>query len=506
MTTASVSEEHHVPTGFERWSIVLAAMAGVMVFDFTWLSVGVALPHMQGTFSATPDQIAWVMTAFIVGGTMMIAVTGWASTRFGRKQLYIASVVCNTVGTFMCGAAGSLEAEVFFRFLQGLSSAPLMALAQSIVIDAFPRKKRGFATGLFGAAGVGAVVMAPVIGGLVVEYYSWRFVFYCVIPFGVVATIMGVVFLPRTEPNPSRRLDLTGFFAVVLLVGAVQLALSRGERLDWFESTEIQIESAIAAVALILVIERSLNSANRLFPVGLFIDRNFIVAIIFMLIFGAMVTLPVVLIPLMLQQVQGFPVVDAGLLMLSRGLGSMLSLLLAGTVLSRFDPRLLLAGGFICVAVSNLYMSTWTENIDAWSIVYTNFVQGCASGVTYVPIIAIGLTTIGRKLHTEAITFTFLVFNLGSGLGLAAIFALHTRLIQINYSVLSENVSLTSERLRQLPLPQSLDLNTPSGLAGIASEINRQAELIAYLNSFLVIGLVAAASIPLVLIVRKSMD
>ena len=348
--------------------------------------------------------------------------------------------------------------------------------------------------------------MAPVIGGLVVEHYSWRFVFYCVIPFGIVATIMGVVFLPRTEPNPSRRLELTGFVAVVLLVGAVQLALSRGERLDWFESTEIRIETVIAAVALILVIERSLNSPNRLFPVGLFIDRNFIVAIVFMLIFGAMVTLPVILIPLMLQQVQGFPVVDAGFLMLSRGLGSMLSLLLAGTVLSRFDPRVLLAGGFICVAVSNLYMSTWTENVDAWSIVYTNFVQGCASGITYVPIISIGLATIGRNLHTEAITFTFLVFNLGSGLGVAAIFALHTRLIQINYSVLSENVSLTSERLRQLPLPQSLDPITPSGLASIASEINRQAELIAYLNSFLVIGLVAAASIPLVLIVRKSSD
>ena len=272
MSAASVLDEDHVPTGFERWSIVLAAMTGVMVFDFTWLSVGVALPHMQGTFSATPDQIAWVMTAFIVGGTMMIAVTGWASTRFGRKQLYMASVMCNTVGTLMCGLAGSLETEVLFRFLQGLSSAPLIALAQSIVIDAFPREKRGFATGLFGAAGVGAVVMAPVIGGLVVEHYSWRFVFYCVIPFGIVATIMGFAFLPKTDPNPARRLELTGFFAVVLLVGAVQLALSRGERLDWFESTEIQLEAVIAIVAFFLVVERNINSTNRLFPVDLFID------------------------------------------------------------------------------------------------------------------------------------------------------------------------------------------------------------------------------------------
>ena len=497
-------EEPQVPTGFERWSIVFAAIAGVMVFDFTWLSVGVALPHMQGTFSATSDQIAWVMTAFIVGGTMMIAVTGWASTRFGRKRLYIAAVVGNTLGTFMCGAAGSLEAEVLYRFLQGLSSAPLLALAQSIVIDAFPRDKRGLATGLFGAAGVGAVVLAPVVGGLVVEYYSWRFVFYAVIPFGIVATIVGVVFLPKSEPEPTRRLEVTGFVAVVALVGALQLALSRGERLDWFESSEIQIEMAIAAVALVFVIERNINSTNPLFPISLFTDRNFVVAIVLMLIFGGMVTLPVVLIPLMLQQVQGFPVIDAGLLMLSRGLGSMLSLLLAGTVLARFDPRALLAVGFVCLAVSNLYMSTWTADISTWPIVWTNFIQGCSSGVTYVPIITIGLATMARRLHTEAITFTFLMFNLGSGLGVAAIFALHTRLIQINYSVLTENFSLTSERLRQSPLAESLDLNTPSGLASIAAEIYRQAELIAYLNSFLVIGLVAALTLPLVLFVRKS--
>ena len=508
MTTSASPhpEDADVPTGFERWSIVFAAITGVMVFDFTWLSVGVALPHMQGTFSATPDQIAWVMTSFIVGGTMMIAVTGWASTRFGRKQLYIAAVAGNTVGTLLCGMAGSLEAEVLFRFLQGLSSAPLLALAQSIVIDAFPRDKRGLATGLFGAAGVGAVVLAPMIGGLVVEHYSWRFVFYTVVPFGIVATIVGTVFLPKSKPEPSRRLEISGLVAVVLLVGAAQLALSRGERLDWFDSSEIQLETIIAVLAFIMVLERNLNSANPLFPMALFRDRNFLVAIFFMLIFGGMVTLPVVLIPLMLQQVQGFPVVDAGMLMLSRGVGSMLSLLLAGTVLTRFDPRVLLAGGFLCVAVSNLYMSTWTENISVWPIVWTNFVQGSASGITYVPIISIGLATLARTVHTEAITFTFLVFNLGSGLGVAAIFALHTRLIQINYAVLAENVSITSERLRQVPLPESLDPNTPSGLASIAAEISRQAELIAYLNAFLAIGVVAALSIPLVMIVRKSWD
>ena len=149
------NSDFEVPTGFRRWSIVLAAVIGTALFDLTWMIVGVALPHMQGTFSATPDQISWVMTSFIVGGTMMVSITGWASTRFGRKQLFIFSIVGNTAATFMCGAAGSLGAEIFWRFVQGVMGGSLLAIGQALVISAFPQERRGFATGIWGRQGLG---------------------------------------------------------------------------------------------------------------------------------------------------------------------------------------------------------------------------------------------------------------------------------------------------------------------------------------------------------------
>ena len=497
-----MSSPSDVPTGLTRWAIVLAAVIGSAVFDLTWLIVGVALPYMQGTFSATPDQIAWVMTAFIVGGMMMNAATGWASTRFGRKQLFVLAIAANGLTSMMCGLADSLEAEVFWRFLQGMFSVPLLALGQAITMDAFPEEKRGFAVGLFGACTVGAMVFAPLLGGYLVEHYTWRWVFYVSVPMAAFATVCAVLFIPRSEPNPGRPFEWVGFSALMALVAALQLGLSRGERLDWLESTEIRIEFAIAAVALLVVVARTVFVHRSFLERRLFTDRNYVVSFNVMLLFGALVSLPMILLPLMLQQVAGYPAVSAGALMLSRGVGLTVSMLAVG-LLSRADPRMVLGFGFLCAALSNFYMSTWSADIDPWTVVWTNLFLGVASGSAFVPMVTIALATLKRQLHTEALTFLFLVTNTGKAIGVAGIFVFHTRFLQINYAVLTENVAPTNERLRHIPMPETWDLNTTSGLATLSAEISRQAELIAYLNDFLVIGAICAAILPLLFFLKK---
>ena len=492
-----------IPTGFKRWAIVIAGVLGTAVFDLTWMIVGVALPHMQGSFSATPDQIAWVMTAFIVGGTMMVAVTGWASTRFGRKQVFVLAIAGNTLATVMCGASESLEAEVFWRFMQGVLSAPLLALGQALTIDAFPPEKRGLAAGIWGAAGVGAVVFAPVLGGYLIEHMNWRWVFYAVIPLGLFATIWSFIFIPSTPPQDSRRLDWSGFAALIVLVGALQLALSRGERLDWLASPEIRIELLVACFALLVLLVRLYESTTPIIERQLFVDRNYSVSVSFMLLFGGLTTLPIILIPLMLQQMSGYPAITAGAMMFSRGLGTVVSLLGVGFLMSRLDPRLVLAVGFGFFATTNIFMSTWNASINVTALVVTNFVQGCASGATYVPIVTLSLATLAKRLHTEGITFMFLVFNMGSALGVAAVFALHTRLIQINRSVLVEHVTETNELLRTPSAPVEWDLQTQSGLASVSAEVSRQAQMIAYVDSYLAIGIAAALVIPLIALIKK---
>ena len=497
MTTA-----YEVPTGVTRWAIVFAATLGSMVFDLSWIIVGVALPYMQGTFSTTPDEIAWVMTAFIVGGTLMTAATGWASTRFGRKKLFVIAIAANMVTTLMCGLAETLYTEVFWRFVQGMFSAPLLALGQGIILDAFPEEKRGFATGLWTASTVGAVVAAPLLGGYMVETLSWRWVFFISVPVAAVAAVVAWIFIPRSEPDPKRPFEWLGFSALVLLVGTLQLGLSRGNRLDWFESTEICLELGIAAIAFLIVLARTVFVRDSFLERRLFLDRNYLVTINFMLLYGGLLGIPMILMPLMLQQVNGYPAISAGALMLPRGVGLVIAAMGVG-MLGRVDPRVLLGFGFLCSVAANLHMSTWTADIDPWTVAWINFVQGMASGAAYPPMVTIALATLERKLHTEAVAFMFLVMNTGKAIGVAAIFVLYTRLLQINYSVLAENVTLTNERLRQSGIPESWDLNTQSGLAALAEEVTRQAQLIAYINAFLAVGVVAALIVPLIFLLKK---
>jgi DHA2 family multidrug resistance protein len=350
---------------------------------------------------------------------------------------------------------------------------------------------------------VGAVVFAPLFGGYLIEHMDWRWVFYAVIPLGAFASVWSWIFLPATKPSHGRRLEWWGFIALIIFVGTLQTALSRGERLDWFDSAEIQLQFVVAAIAFVVVLFRVLTAAQPIVERRLFVDRNFSFSIVFMVLFGGLTTLPVVLLPIMLQQVSGYPPDTAGELMLSRGIGSVVSLLLVGFLMTRFDPRIVLATGFGFYAITNVFMSTWTSSINEWWVVWTNLVQGAASGTTYVPIVTLALATLARQLHTEAITFLFLAFNLGSAFGVAAVFSLYTRLVQVNHSVLAEHVTANNEVFQLPGAREAWDPNTPTGLAALAAEISRQAEMIAYVNAFLVVGIVAAAVVPLVLIVRK---
>ena len=317
-----------------------------------------------------------------------------------------------------------------------------------------------------------------------------------------VAAVVAWIFIPASEPDPKRPFEWMGFSALVVLVGTLQLGLSRGNRLDWFDSAEIRIELGIAAIAFLIVLARTVFVRESFLERRLFLDRNYLVSINFMLLYGGLLGIPMILMPLMLQQVNGYPAISAGALMLPRGLGLVIASMGVG-MLGRVDPRVLLGFGFICSAAANLHMSTWSADIDPWTVAWINFVQGMASGAAYVPMVTIALATLDRKLHTEAVAFMFLVMNTGKAIGVAAIFVLYTRLVQINYSVLAENVTLTNERLRQAQIPESWDLNTQSGLAALAEEITRQAQLIAYINAFLAVGVVAALIVPVIFLLKK---
>jgi len=482
---------------------VISAIGGTVVYEITLGIVGVALPHMQGTFSATPDQIAWVLTSFTVGTTVMIGCAGWFSSRFGRKRFFLFSIAGFVISTIMCGSVDTLTAEVFWRLMQGLLGAPLMPLGQAITVDAFPEDKKDLASSVWAMGAVGGVVSAPVLGGYLVEFYEWRLVFLITVPLGVAAFFGTWAFVEETERDTERKLDWLGFTALVIAVFAIQMGLSRGQRLDWWDSVEIVIEFSVGTLALFYFVVRCYTTRNPFVPRELLTDRNFLIGAALFLLFGAVLVLPLVMLPLLLQQLGGYPVVTAGALLFPRGVGTICALLVTGTIASKTDPRVPLVFGLLLIAFSNWNMSTWTADVSAWEISWSNAIQGFGSGVTFVPNIAIAFWTISERNRTEGLSFLYLLFYFGSAIGVACIFAFQSKLGQIHRAQLAENVTHHNELFQQAAISSLFDPTTQAGLAALSQEIDRQAQMIAYSNSFLVIALAALIMAPLPLFVTK---
>ena len=482
---------------------VISAVGGTVVYEITLGIVGVALPHMQGTFSATPDQIAWVLTSFTIGTTVMIGCAGWFSSRFGRKRFFLFSLAGFVLSTLMCGSVDSLGAEVFWRLMQGLLGAPLMPLGQAITVDAFPRDKKNLASSVWAMGAIGGVVTAPLLGGYLVQNYDWRLVFFVTVPLGTLAFVGTWFFVEETELDTKRKLDWYGFAALVIAVFAIQMGLSRGERLDWFESSEIIVELTLGCCAMLYFLIRCYTTSDPFVPGELLRDRNYIIGAALFMLFGAVLVLPLVMLPLLLQQLGGYPVFTAGALLFPRGIGTICALLVTGTIAAKADPRVPLVFGLILIAFANWNMSTWTADVSAWEISWSGALQGFGSGITFVPNIALAFWTISDRYRTEGLSFLYLLFYFGSAIGVACIFAFQAKLGQIHRAQLAENVTYDNELFDQSAIALVFDPTTQRGLAALSLEIDRQAQMIAYSSSFLFIAIAALLMAPLPLLVTR---
>lgn len=485
------------PTGLRRLGMIAAGMSGSAVYEFTWSIAGVGLPHMQGTFSATPDQIAWVMTAFIMGTVVTIASTGWLAARFGRRRVFLASLIGFSISLVMCGLATSLAAEVGWRFAQGVFGAALLPLGQAITIDAFPRDRQGAATAIWITGTIGGAVLGPFAGGIVVEFLSWPWMFYLNLPIAGFALLTTWSSVPESERDPGKKLDWFGLLAIVVAATALQILFSRGERLDWFASTEIAIEAGVAAIALYIFVAHSLTTENPFFRPALFRDRNFCLGLISALANGAVATLPLVVLPLMLQELAGFPSIDTGILLLARAVG--LSLISVLTALNdRLIPeRVLMIVGFGVVFVSGLDMAYWTADVDRDRIILINLAQGFGAGAIFISITNLAISTLPQKLKTEGLALYYTVLFTGATLGIAVVVSVLTRMTQVAHAVVGAHVNPYNQAFRLTPIPEAWDIEEREGLAALAAEVSRQADAIAYSDAFLAAALISLAAVPL---------
>jgi DHA2 family multidrug resistance protein len=484
---------------------LITASVGLASFLYSvdWTIAAVALPHMQGTFSASPDQIAWVITSYIVASAISIPSAGWLSRRFGRKRVFLWAVTIFMVASVMCGAADSLAFEVFSRVLQGLGGAFLIPLSHAIILDTYPPEEQGKAMALWGMAAVMGSFVGPTVGGYVTEYLSWRYIFYINVPFGLLALAGAAVFLPETEREPDHKLDWIGFLSLSLGIGALQLMLDRGGQLDWFESWEIITEACLAVLGFYLFNVHCLTAKQPFLDPRLLAQRNFFLGLVFAFIYGFITTPPMVLMPSFLDQVRGYSIDAIGLLQAPRGIGLFVAMVVGGRTTGRIDPRAAIAFGLLCLAYSSWEMSTWTGDVGVWPLVWTNFMQGIGGGIILVPIQVIAFPSLEPSRRTEATAVYNLVRSIGASIGVSGALAMYVRTSNVMHAQMTEHVTPYSQAL-QAQTPQGWSMATPESLMHLEREISRQAAILGFTGDFWLFAMVALAALPLLLFIGKT--
>jgi DHA2 family multidrug resistance protein len=484
-----------------RVLITASVMAASIMQAIDTTIATIALPHMQGSLAGTQDQMVWVLTSYIVATAIMIPLTGWLAVRVGRKRVFLASVIGFTLSSALCGMATSLPQIVLFRALQGVSGAGLLPLSQAILLDINPREHHGRAMAIWGMGVVLGPILGPVLGGWLTDDYSWRWVFYVNVPFGILAAIGIVATLPETEPRHSR-FDFFGFTTLSLGIGALQLMLDRGALKDWFSSTEVQIEALLAAICLYLFLTHTVTAENTFISRALFKDRNFVVGNVFIFIVGVVLFATLALMPPLLQGLMGYPVLAAGIVTAPRGIGTWIAMLVVGRIVGRIDARLLIAIGFGLCAVALAEMGGFSPQIDAHPIVTSGLIQGFGTGLAYVSLTTVSFVTLPTYLRNEGASFFNLMRNVGSSLGISSIQAYVTSGTSTAHARLTELVTPYNAAGAGSAIGTPLD--SAAGLGALNAQINAQASWVAYLHAFQLMTIITVLVIPLIALARRA--
>ena len=487
-------------TPARRWVILGVIVLSVTLYSTSILIVAAVLPQLQGTMSATPDEISWAMTFNILATAVATPLTGWLAGRFGRRNLLVVSLAVFGIATYFCGAANSLEALIFWRIVQGAGGAPLSPMGQTVVLDIFPKHQHGMVIGLYGVGVVMGAFVGPMIGGVMAETYTWRYAFYILVPVAIGASIAVFFALPRMRRQVQIKLEWTGFILISLAIACLQLALSRGQRLDWFQSPEIVIEVFVAVVAFYMFIAHSLTHNKPFLDLRLLLNRNYAIGLVLVTIYGMLNFTPMVVLPGLMRQHMDLPDSLIGYVVGSRGIGAMVGFFVAGIVGQRFPRRTIIVGFLAQVAVG-LWLMTANLNTTPFEFALNGVLQGFAGGVIWVPLTVLTFSTVDPKDLDETTSVYHLLRNIGSSFFISMTVTEIVRSSQRNYEYLTEHITDFNPVLKLPWVMGGWEMDTVEGLARLSREMGHQAALISYLNGFGMFAVASAAAIPLILLV-----
>ncbi len=487
-----------------RVLVTICCMTATIMQALDTTIANVALPYMQGSLSASLDQVNWVLTSYIVAAAIMTAPIGWLADRFGRKRLFIICVAGFTVASLLCAMAQNIAQIVLFRLLQGMAGAALVPLSQSVMLDAYPPHARGKAMAIWGMGVMLGPIMGPTLGGWLTDNYSWHWVFLINLPIGVGTVIGMLLFMEETQQHHHLRFDWFGFISLAIGIGALQMLLDRGEQVGWFEATEIWIEAIISVAGFYYFFAHSLTTDEPFVRFELFKDRNFISGCLFMVVIGIVLFGTMALVTPFMQNVLGYPILTAGMLLGSRGVGTMFTMMAAPQLMKRVEARYLILTGLALAAVTLYQMTAFTLDTPPATIVVISIVQGVGLGLLFVPISSVAFTTLPNNLRTSGTAITTLIRNIGSSIGISMVIANLTSKTTYMHARLVEDVTPFNDALQFPDVASILNTGTDTGRALLDMIVTQQAAVIAYANDFKLLMVLCLVSMPLVVVIGKS--
>ncbi|MBC8013144.1 MAG: DHA2 family efflux MFS transporter permease subunit [Methyloceanibacter sp.] len=480
-------------------AVVLTAVLEVL--DMT--IVNVAIPHMLGAFAATPDQITWILTSYIVAAAVVMPLTGYLSKWLGRRRLLLTAITGFVVSSALCGLAWNLESMVVFRLAQGVFGAPLVPLSQAILLDVFPRHRAGQALAIFGMGIMVAPVIGPALGGYLTETYSWRMVFYINVPIGLFALLLSVGYLPKRDIRDIKT-DWIGMGLLVLAVGALQFVLDQGQMRDWFNSRLIVVGTIIAVFSTAAFFLRGWNKSDNIIDLSLLKDRNFVLGTLAITAYGISLFGWMAIMPLFSQRLLGYSPDVAGTLFIPRAIVSAITLAITGSILIRlFDARWLVASGLVMTAAGTFPMAYFSLYVDFWGIATPGILAGIGSGLFFVPLTAVAFASIPNAKYDEASGVYALMRGIGGSAGIAVVSWLLVRQSQIHFNELTAHITPFNRDLIPYLAERGLTPYSPQAAPAVVYEIARQAQMLAFNDIFWFIAVVTLAIIPVLFLMKR---
>jgi DHA2 family multidrug resistance protein len=475
----------------------------------------VALPHIAGNLSASTDEATWVLTSYLVSNAIMLPATSWITRRIGRKRLLMVSILLFTGASMLCGMAFSMPMLIVARVLQGVGGGGMQPLAQSILLESFPPRDHGKAMAVYGTGIVVAPVIGPTLGGWITDSYSWRWIFYINLPVGVLALFLASVFIedpPYLRAKAAGAIDAVGFGFMALWLGTLQLVLDKGQEADWFEADWIRWTFAVSMVAFSVFIARELTAKEPIVQLHVLLNRNFAVGTLITGLYGFVLYSTTALLPLFLQTLLGYPALDSGLAVSPRGIGSMLSMIIAGALADKIEGRLMMTFGFLILGVSVLMLGHLNLSIAMTSVIIPNVLNGFSGGFIFVPLTTMAMGRLRKQEMGNAAGIYNLVRNIGGSVGIAASTALLVRKEQVHQTYLAANATASDSLAQSMihGLQAKLMLGGADSvtaqhkaLGTLYQSLMQQASLLAYVDNFRLLGFLSLLCIPIALLFQR---